>query len=229
MKYVPGWNKKETIKPAPTVVIKPSSPGTPFNLDVSYVDYTAVFDVFDYNSSSYPPCYILPPYKPLMYIAGTTISPVSVYLLNGTFTIKNAIVNVLDYIRYSYIEVDSDNPRNQNDGGDEEDCDGFMKNAIKQCEVVGIPTSYDLPVHPFFLTSYHTVVKNDITVYTVLSIDRLGRLVEMVDNWKGPVSAAIAITDIDEIPQIMEAWMENKYMRKYVDVHLVFDDQVKKE
>lgn len=103
-----------------------------------------------------------------------------------------------------------------------------MKNAIKQCEVVGIPTSYDLPVHPFFLTSYHTVVKNDITVYTVLSIDRLGRLVEMVDNWKGPVSAAIAITDLDEIPQIMEAWMENKYMRKYVDVHIVFDDQVKK-
>lgn len=101
-----------------------------------------------------------------------------------------------------------------------------MKESIEKCQVVGVPTSYDLPVHPFFLTSYHTVVKNDITVYTVLSIDRLGRLIEMVDNWKGPVSAAISITSIDEIPIIVEAWMGNEIMRKYVDIHLVFDDQV---
>lgn len=80
--YIPGWNNKDTIKPAPTVVIKPSD-DSPFTLDVSYVDHTAVFDVFDRDSSSHPKCYILPPYKPLMYIAGTTEKPISVYLVNG--------------------------------------------------------------------------------------------------------------------------------------------------
>ena len=122
-------------------------------------------------------------------------------------------------------ELDKDTQNKHNDNNYK--CDGFdIKKAIQTCQVVGPPTSYDLPVHPFFLTSYHTVVEEDVTVYTMLSIDRLGRLVEMAENWNGPVSAAISITDVNEIPKIMEAWMGNDVMRKYVDVHLVFDDEV---
>lgn len=85
MKYFPGWNKIDTIKPAPTIVVTPTTPNNAFTLDVSYVDHTTVFDVFDVNATEHPPCYIIPPYKPLMYVAGLSTNTLSIQLIHGTF------------------------------------------------------------------------------------------------------------------------------------------------
>ena len=83
VEYISGWQNKSTIRPPPTVVIRPESPNSGFTLDVRYVDYTAVFDVYDHGSSTHPPCYIVPPYKPLMYLASVSTTPITVTLFNG--------------------------------------------------------------------------------------------------------------------------------------------------
>lgn len=99
---------------------------------------------------------------------------------------------------------------------------------MSKCKVVVLPVSYDLPVHPFFLTASNPVNADDITMYTAITIDRIMRLKEMAEGWKGPVSAAVAIRDHSEIAQIWKVWSESKIFRMNVDIHLVYDDQVNK-
>lgn len=68
---------------------------------------------------------------------------------------------------------------------------------------------------------------NDITLFTVLSIERLQRLMDLLENWDGPVSVAIGITNAaKELPQVMNAWLNNPKMRRNADIHLLFDDKV---
>ena len=100
---------------------------------------------------------------------------------------------------------------------------------LSKCQVVGPPVSYDLPVHPFFLTAGQKVKDDDVSLYLILTVERLPRLVEIAERWHGPISAAVDITNTSQVPLVIKAWMENKYMREYVDVHLVFDDEVKKK
>ena len=100
---------------------------------------------------------------------------------------------------------------------------------LKKCQVVGPPTSYDLPVHPFFLTSGQKLDKNDVTMYLILTVERLPRLVEIAERWHGPISAAVDITNTSQVPLVIKTWMKNECMRKYVDIHLVYDDEVKKK
>ena len=102
------------------------------------------------------------------------------------------------------------------------ECDDFDVSMVKKCKVVGPPVSYDLPVHAFFLTGSEPVDSNDVTMYTTLTIDRIWRLKEMAENWNGPISAAIAIKNLTEIPTIIKAWSSSKAFRMYVDVHLVY-------
>lgn len=106
------------------------------------------------------------------------------------------------------------------------ECGDFDVSMMSKCKVVGPPVSYDLPVHAFFLTGSEPVKADDITMYTTLTIDRIWRLKEMAENWNGPISAAVAIRDLTEIPLILKAWSLSKAFRMYVDVHLVYDDQV---
>lgn len=97
---------------------------------------------------------------------------------------------------------------------------------LSQCQVVGPPVSYDFPVHPFFLTSGQKIDKNDVTLYLILTVERLPRLVEIAERWEGPISAAIDITNTSQIPLVVKAWTNNEHMRQYVDIHLVYDDEV---
>lgn len=58
----------ETIKRPPTlVIVPPSSDHKKFLLDIKYADFTGIQDI----PNGYPDaeCYIIPPYKPLMYVA----------------------------------------------------------------------------------------------------------------------------------------------------------------
>lgn len=97
---------------------------------------------------------------------------------------------------------------------------------MSKCQIVGPPVSYDLPVHPFFLTSGQKIDKSDVTAYVILTVERLARLEEIAERWKGPISAAIDITNTSQIPLVVKTWMNNEYLRQYVDVHLVYDDEV---
>lgn len=68
----------------------------------------------------------------------------------------------------------------------------------------------------------------DITLFTLISMERLQRLSDLVENWDWPISAGIAVTKpAIEIPKIVNAWLNNPKMRRNVDVHLLFDDRVK--
>lgn len=58
-------------------------------------------------------------------------------------------------------------------------------------------------------------------------MERLQRLVDLVENWDWPISAGIGISNsATEIPKIMKAWLNNPKMRRNVDIHLLFNDNV---
>lgn len=64
-------------------------------------------------------------------------------------------------------------------------------------------------------------------MFTVVSIERLERLVYLAESWNGPMSAAVAITNsATEIPLLVNTWLNTSALRKNVDIHLIFDDNV---
>lgn len=59
------------------------------------------------------------------------------------------------------------------------------------------------------------------------SLDRLERLIRLAKVWDGPMSMAIAVSNIsEEIPIILNAWLSTPEMRRNVDIHLLYDDKV---
>ena len=69
--------------------------------------------------------------------------------------------------------------------------------------------------------------KKDITVFTVVSIERLSRLADLAENWDGPMSVAVAISDIStELPVFVNAWLSNPKLRRNADIHFLFNDNV---
>lgn len=64
-------------------------------------------------------------------------------------------------------------------------------------------------------------------MFTVISIERLGRLVKLVENWDGPMSVAVEISNVEEqLPRFMNTWLTTEKMRRNVDIHLLFNDYV---
>ena len=78
------WLNTETIKRPPTLVIVPPKNKThEYLVDIKYADFTTIQDI----SRTYPraECYIVPPYKPLMYVAMySPSSATNVYAIRGT-------------------------------------------------------------------------------------------------------------------------------------------------
>lgn len=65
-------------------------------------------------------------------------------------------------------------------------------------------------------------------MFTIISIERLQRLADLVENWDGPISVGIGVKNIaTELPQIINTWLNNPKMRKNADIHLLFNDEVK--
>lgn len=95
--YQSDWTSPSTIREPATLIVVPKNPKSQdFMLDVKYVDYTGIEDIpYGYPAS---PCYILPPYKPLMYTAMHSPSEeVDVYALRG-ITIKTPFIEKLIYL-----------------------------------------------------------------------------------------------------------------------------------
>lgn len=59
------------------------------------------------------------------------------------------------------------------------------------------------------------------------SVERITRLMELMENWDGPMSVAVEISDINEqLPVFMNAWLTTPKMRRNLDIHLLFNDNV---
>ena len=68
---------------------------------------------------------------------------------------------------------------------------------------------------------------NDITMFTLGSLDRLGRLIDLANVWDGPMSIAVSVSNSsNDIPIIVDAWLNTPAMRRNVDIHLLFNDEV---
>ena len=78
-RYAPEWDGKKSTGVPKTFVVVPKEKKS-FTLDVKYADYTGVFDTYD--QSRKPECYVIPPYKPVMYMYASGAS-MDVYSLTG--------------------------------------------------------------------------------------------------------------------------------------------------
>lgn len=202
--YLPLSNlTARSDKPATIVVIPPhGSIERSLRMDVRFVDFTGIFDIIAEPSDEglAAPCFVVPPYKPISYI------------------MLQAIQNV------TVLAIQELGPGR---GGGSGSCDReVIERTVPSCKVIGPPVSFDLPTQPFFLTASETPDPYDISVYTMLTTDRLMRLEEMSRSWPASISAAISITDLAEAPLVTEFWLKHEHMRQHVDVHLVFDDRV---
>lgn len=77
------WLNTDTIQKPPTlVIVLPKNKNLDLLIDIKYADFTGIQDI----QNGYPDaeCYIIPPYKPLMYVALRSFSATTnVYALRG--------------------------------------------------------------------------------------------------------------------------------------------------
>mmetsp|Transcript_20231 Transcript_20231/g.58034 ORF Transcript_20231/g.58034 Transcript_20231/m.58034 type:complete len:581 (+) Transcript_20231:143-1885(+) len=67
----------------------------------------------------------------------------------------------------------------------------------------------------------------DVTIFTQLTIDRIERLEQMAKEFDGPISAAVYLgfngNISTEQEQLNEAYEQSSALKRFVDIHLVFD------
>lgn len=77
------WLNTETIQKPPTlVIVLPKNKTLDLLIDIKYADFTGIQDI----PNGYPDaeCFIIPPYKPLMYVALHSSDMVTnIYALRG--------------------------------------------------------------------------------------------------------------------------------------------------
>lgn len=108
-------------------------------------------------------CYIIPPYKPLLYISVQSESNavLDIYTLRGEFIFLSQFVFTLVFW---LIEEEKGSNMTKRDNG----CNNLTPELLKKCVVVGPPVSYDYPIHPFFLTASRKVVNNKLLIKALL-------------------------------------------------------------
>jgi hypothetical protein len=79
----------------------------------------------------------------------------------------------------------------------------------------------------FPLLIYESQSKDDVTITTMLTVDRLPRLSQAADLWGGPISAAVYLVNIEsDLNQLFDIWMRSPSIQQWVDIHIVIDDGV---
>lgn len=169
-------------------------------MDVKFKDSLYVFEQPIDLTDEYP-CLVIPPYQPLEWMmidAGSSINVCS----------------------YSDAVEDGENTQAKNC-----DCTDVMS-ASPKCRAVGPPRTIRKPEHEFFLTAELTPRADDVTICTILTVDRLLRLSQMSEFWGGPISAAVYLHELNEVSQVLEWWLSHGSMMRHVDIHLVYDDKI---
>eukprot|EP00727_Mastigamoeba_balamuthi_P005379 m51a1_g1484 hypothetical protein (578) ;mRNA; r:295095-298048 len=165
--------------------------------DVVYEDGSGIWG---YKEAAQDSCLLVPPYKPIRHVL-----------------VQAARGGVVFQV---YREVAADPAAKRGA------CAVPPRASAGGCTVVSPPVSFALPEHAFFLTASEAPHHDDISVYTMLTVDRLGRLEEMSRLWTGSVSAAVSLTSASDVAAVVAVWTRHEHMRRHVDVHLVLDDEV---
>jgi len=110
----------------------------------------------------------------------------------------------------------------------ESSCTGSCNRILisNKTRVSPYPRKLSKPTHEFFLTAQYVPQANDVTVVTMLTIDRLLRLKQLADTYQGAISAAIFIKNEDELFQLWFYWLSHPILINYVDVHIVVEDDI---
>lgn len=169
-------------------------------IDVKFKDSLYVFDHPIDLTEEYP-CLVIPPYQPLEWM----------------MIDSSANLNVC-----SYSDTVEGEGRTQ---AKECDCTAVMSQSPK-CKAVGLPRTIRKPEHEFFLTAELTPRADDVTICTILTVDRLLRLSQMSEFWGGPISAAVFLHELHEVSVVLEWWLSHNSLRRHVDIHLVYDDKI---
>ncbi|KAI9314530.1 glycosyl-transferase for dystroglycan-domain-containing protein [Dichotomocladium elegans] len=84
-------------------------------------------------------------------------------------------------------------------------------------------------VQPYFYKAQATFDAEDITIATLVTHNRFQVLSRLASHYKGPISAAVHVTDVDpavklQVLKDLDSTMtSNPDMQQYVDVHLIVD------
>lgn len=171
------------------------------NLDIKFKDSTYVFEhKFQVDAQNY---LIIPPYQPVEWI---------IIRLNQKY----------DLCSYS----DSVYSEDSNAVSSNCACTNVVNNETSSFSSVTFPRTIRKPEQPFFLTADITPAADDVTICTILTVDRLLRLSQMSEMWGGPISAAVFLHDLSEVSHVMSWYLANSSLRRYVDIHLVYDDKI---
>ncbi|ORX91619.1 hypothetical protein K493DRAFT_227591 [Basidiobolus meristosporus CBS 931.73] len=80
---------------------------------------------------------------------------------------------------------------------------------------------------PYYYRMEPAPPKEDITVATLITADRFHVFEKLVNNYKGPVSVALHVSDdknkMEILNKLEEMYTSNPLMKKHVDVHLIID------
>ncbi|RHZ88606.1 hypothetical protein Glove_22g219 [Diversispora epigaea] len=83
-------------------------------------------------------------------------------------------------------------------------------------------------VIPYYFRAQEAPNEEDITITTLITLDRFSVFDRLATNYKGPISVTIHVNDDQEsrdklINALHDLYNNNPYMKQYVDVHLVVD------
>lgn len=81
---------------------------------------------------------------------------------------------------------------------------------------------------PYFMQMQHAPEKTEITITTLITIERLHVFNNLVNHYKGPISVTLHIADDEHkqeaLEQLHDVQTSNPLFAKFVDVHLVVDN-----
>ncbi|KAI9320616.1 glycosyl-transferase for dystroglycan-domain-containing protein [Dichotomocladium elegans] len=85
-----------------------------------------------------------------------------------------------------------------------------------------------LNLKPYYRRATADIVKNDITMATLVTRNRFKVLSRLATHYKGPISAAIHVNDDETKQEVLDeleaVYSSNPDMQRYVDLHLILDN-----
>ncbi|CAO3662579.1 unnamed protein product [Rhizopus microsporus] len=104
-----------------------------------------------------------------------------------------------------------------------------VDNVIQSKMFSGTMRSNNSKILPYYIKATQITNLKDITISTIVTSDRLPVLSRLASHYKGPISAAIHINENDKdkkelvLQQLLNVYIENEDMQRYVDIHLIAD------